>query len=83
MAIVGTTYTSGIWKTPEADAWSRGFDYKNYVYLHELYFKKGLLRSEPLIEIVYLRLCEAFHLAMVDYLKWIPDGHSSETKEIP
>lgn len=44
-----------IWKTPEADAWSRGFNYAEYVNTICKYCK-----ITPISENLYRALCTAF-----------------------
>lgn len=49
-----------IWKTPEVDAWSRGFNYSDYLNLHSLYN----LKSKPLSIQAWWKICEAMEIQM-------------------
>lgn len=49
-----------MWSTVEASAWSRDFDYENYVLLHKKVFPKGT----PFSEETYKEFCTIFHNIM-------------------
>jgi hypothetical protein len=50
-----------IFQTPECSAWSKGFDYENYLELHALCKE---VHSYPVHKEVYRTLCKAFELQM-------------------
>jgi hypothetical protein len=53
-----------IWSTPECDAWSRGFDYSNYLLLHSRYKSKETVTSNPVSPTTYAMLGLAFYNQM-------------------
>ena len=52
---------SNMWDTVEANAWSRGFDYDNYISLYKKVFPQGT----PFKENTYLAFCGIFESLMV------------------
>jgi hypothetical protein len=50
-----------IWCTVECDAWSRAFDYQNYLSLH----RRSGTTSKAVTEQMYYTLCTAFESEMV------------------
>lgn len=51
---------NSIWSSVEADAWSRGFDYEDYLHLH----KQSCLEARVVSEKAYYRLCAALDMNM-------------------
>lgn len=54
-----------IWGTVEVDAWSRDFNYDNYINLHKQYNCAG----NPMTFDGYARLCELLEIEYEDSLK--------------
>jgi hypothetical protein len=53
-------FPPSIWSTIECDAWSRDFDYANYLRIREL----SGIQSNPVSEEMYLNLKHAFETEM-------------------
>lgn len=62
-----------IWRTPEAEAWCRDFDYENYVLLH----KKSNCLAAPFPEKIYDMLCGVFETHMIDDMKMLENATSN------
>lgn len=54
------TSMTSMWSTVEANAWSRDFDYDNYVILYRKEFPQGT----PFKEETYKKFCAVFYSVM-------------------
>lgn len=56
---------NSIWSTVEVDAWSRGFDYEDYLHLHST----SGIKQVPLARRAYYELCIALYMNMDEDLE--------------
>lgn len=59
------TIKPSLWTTVECEAWSRGFDYDNYLELHQ----KRQEGCKVLTEDAYRVFCEAYEFEMIQSMR--------------